>query len=79
MTDGDIGSPVRRPPRVLLRLLRIAAWTAVAPLVALLMVLGTLFLHFSPLPWAPLRTGLAVALGDLNLRFFFRPRELEWS
>ena len=76
MTDGDIGAPVRHPPRVLLRLLRIAAWTAVAPLVALLMVLGTLFLHFSPLPWAPLRTGLAVAfaLGVVAAFICLRPR-----
>lgn len=50
MTDGDGVSPIRRPPRVLIRLLRIAAWTVIAPFVALLTALGILFLHFSPLP-----------------------------
>ncbi len=47
--------------RLIFRLLRIAAWTAVTPLVAILTFLGTLFLHFSPLPWAAVRDVLAAA------------------
>ncbi len=50
-----------RRSKLLLRVLTIAAWTAVAPLLALLTLLGTLFLHFSPLPWAAMRSVLAVA------------------
>jgi hypothetical protein len=48
-------------PRLLVRVLKIAAWTAITPIVALLSLLGTLFLHFSPLPWAALRDVLAGA------------------
>ncbi len=76
MTDGEDASAVRRPPRVLVRLLRIAAWTAVAPLVALLTALAALFLHFSPLPWAPVRTALAAGfvLAVVGAFIFLRPR-----
>jgi esterase/lipase superfamily enzyme len=44
----------------LARLLRVAAWTIVAPLVAVLAALGAVFLYFSPVPWTPLRAALAV-------------------
>ncbi len=76
MTDGDGVSPIRRPPRVLIRLLRIAAWTVIAPFVALLTALGILFLHFSPLPWPPLGTALAVVFGLAVVAafIFLRPR-----
>jgi esterase/lipase superfamily enzyme len=43
------------------RLLRVAAWAAIAPIVAVLTVLGAVFLYFSPIPWAPLRAAIAVA------------------
>jgi hypothetical protein len=47
----------------MLRLLRIAAWAVIAPFVALLTVIGILFLHFAPLPWPLLGTALAAIFG----------------
>jgi len=47
--------------RLPIRVLKIAAWTAITPVLALCTLMGTLFLHFSPLPWAAVRTVLAVA------------------
>ncbi len=55
---------------------RVGLWIMVGLLVTLLTVLGSLFLHFSNLPWAWARTGLAVAyLAGAPLLFvLLRPR-----
>ncbi len=76
MADAGSSSKVQSPARLLVVSLRIAAWTAVAPLVAFLALLGMLFLHFSPLPWPALGTALAVAFGVIVIAsfIFLRPR-----
>jgi hypothetical protein len=63
-------------PRLLFRVLKIAGWTAITPLLAILTLLATLFLHFSPLPWAALRDVLAGAflLSVIAGFVFLKPR-----
>ena len=61
MTGTAESSTARSSSGLFGRLLRVAAWAVVAPVVAVLTALGAVFLYFSPMPWAPLRAALAVA------------------
>lgn len=55
---------------------RILAWSLATFVVAVLTVIGSLFIHFSTLPWAWLRTSLAIAFAGVVVGsfMFLRPR-----
>jgi hypothetical protein len=61
---------------LLRRVLLVAGWTLVTPVVLIATFLGTLFLHFSPLPWGFARDVMAgaFALAVVGGFLFLRPK-----